>query len=261
MKPLPASAWLMLRCALQRPRGGELPSVSGHWQAPAINDWHRRRFNAQLGFPPEALPLSYHYLALQRAQLAWMLQPAFPYRLLGMVHIEQRLERVAPWQRELGYELHLEGRREGKRNLQLSVDITQQGVTVLRSSSLYRPPREGGNGRMPRERAPEAPPDETPLAHWALPADAGRRYALLSGDANPIHLGTWGARLFGMRSPIIHGAHTMARCEAALGGDAQRITIRFLKLLALPGEAALYRDGDGYTVWGAAGRCAELEIN
>lgn len=261
MTRLPPASWLLLRCALQRPAAGELPAVPGQWVAPAISAGHLRRFNHLLGFAAEALPLSYHYLALQRAQLAWMLQPGFPHRLLGMVHMAQTLERLTPWDRDAGYELQVDGQTEGRRHLLLRVALSQQGRVVLRGDSLYRPPREGGSGKPLRERAAETAPAVEPLARWALPANAGRRYAWISGDANPIHLGAWGARLFDLQAPIMHGAHTLARCEAELGGNAQRIAMRFLKPLALPGEAALYRDGDGYAVWGAAGRCAELELS
>lgn len=260
MKRLPPASWLLLRCALQRPAAGELPAAPGQWAGQAISPGHLRRFNRQLGFAPEALPLSYHYLALQRAQLAWMLQPGFPHRLLGMVHMAQTLERLAPWQRDAGFVLQVEGRPEGKRNLLLRAELSQLGRPVLRADSLYRPPRDGG-ARPLREGAAELPPPVEPLARWSLAAGEGRRYAWLSGDANPIHLCHWGARLFGLPSPIIHGAHTLARCEAALGTDAQRLAIRFLRPLTLPGEAALHRDGDGHAVWGAAGRCAELEFS
>jgi acyl dehydratase len=66
-------------------------------------------------------------------------------------------------------------------------------------------------------------------AEWALPQDAGRRYAALSGDWNPIHLWGWSARLFGLRQPIIHGAHSMARARAEL----ERLGGRPLQTLAL----------------------------
>jgi acyl dehydratase len=36
-------------------------------------------------------------------------------------------------------------------------------------------------------------------------ADAGRKWANFNGDFNPIHLYTWSAKLFGFRSPIVHG--------------------------------------------------------
>lgn len=265
MRTLPATAWpLLLRCGLQRAQaGGSLPAP-GQWQAGPLAAARRRRFNAELGFAPEAWPLAYHYLALQRAQLDWMLQPGFPHRLLGMVHLAQSLQRLGPWQAEAGYTLRLQGELEGlqgRQRLRLHAVFEQQGRTVLRAESLYLPPRDGE--RKPRKTAAEPEPEAPPRARWALPAGAGRRYAWLSGDANPIHLGRLGARLFGLRAPLIHGAHTLARCEAVLrpGGDAQSIAMRFLKPLSLPGEARLRAESQGYAVWGTAGRCAEFTLS
>lgn len=253
---------LMLRCALQRPQAGAaLDREPARWRAPALDAAHRERFNRELGFAPGSWPLSYHYLALQRAQLDWMLRPGFPYRLLGMVHMAQRLQRLAPWRADLGFELELRAEIEGKRNLLLRADFLQAGEAVLRAESLYRPPREAGS-RPLREPASERPPDAPPLAAWALSAGAGRAYAWLSGDFNPIHLSAWSAKLFGLRAPLIHGMHTLARCEAELAPQgAQQLHMRFLRPLSLPGQATLQREGEGFAVWGAAGRCAALELS
>ena len=101
-----------------------------------------------------------------------------------------------------------------------------------------------------------------PLASWSLPASAGRRYAGLSGDANPIHLGRLSARAFGLREPIMHGMHTLARCEAELqrltGAAPRRLQMQFLRPLPLPGWAQLREAINGYAVWGPAGCSASL---
>lgn len=265
MSPLPQHPfWLLLRAGLRRaPRPGPLPQEEASWHAPALDGAHRAAFARALGFPADALPLSYHYLALQRAQLDWMLRPAFPHRLLGMVHVAQQLERLAPWSAERGFALHLRAETEGKRNLLLHARFEQNGVPVLAARSLYRPPRDKGSKPL-RERAPEPPPAAPELARWDLPANAGRRYAWLSGDANPIHLWPWTARAFGLSSPIVHGMHTLARCEAALSrnGPVQRLRVEFLRPLALPGWAALHGpDDEGrFVVQGPAGRCAVVTV-
>lgn len=262
MKALPRfPLWLLLRCALQRSSpGAGLPGEAVQWQAPPLSRRQRARFNALLGFAPEVLPLSLHYLALQRAQLDWMARPGFPHRLLGMVHMAQSLERLADWQPQLGFTLQLRAHAEGKRNLRLAAEFHQQGRAVLRADSLYRPPRDPGS-RPLREPAAERPPAEAPLAQWALPAYAGRAYAWVSGDFNPIHLSAWSARLFGLHTPLIHGMHTLARCEAELApGGAQQLQMRFLRPLALPGHASLRADADGFAVWGPSGRCAQLAL-
>lgn len=259
---LPRQAWwLLVRAGLSARRsGGPMPAEPACWHAPALCPSRVAAFRAQLGFGAETeLPLSVHYLALQRAQLDWMLRPAFPFGLMGMVHMSQSLEALAPWNLKEPFEVHLRAVTEGKRNVRLEADLKQAGQPKVRASSLYRPPRDSA-ARPLRDRAPEAVPEVNPLAQWALPSHAGRAYAWLSGDANPIHLWTWSARPFGLSSPIIHGMHTLARCEAELArtqtAPLQRIELQFLRPLSLPGEAALYGDVSSFEVFSAAGRCA-----
>jgi acyl dehydratase len=65
---------------------------------------------------------------------------------------------------------------------------------------------------------------------WRVPGDAGRRYAAVSSDRNPIHLHALSARLFGQPKPIAHGMWLKARCLAALEGrvpEAADIQVRF----------------------------------
>lgn len=91
------------------------------------------------------------------------------------------------------------------------------------------------------------------LARWPLPAGAGRRYARVSGDYNPIHLWPWTARPFGFRAPILHGYATAARTAHALiaqrlRGDPaalRRMRIAFRAPLPLPSTACLLLKDDG----------------
>ena len=53
-------------------------------------------------------------------------------------------------------------------------------------------------------------------ATFSAPADIGRRYGLVSGDMNPIHLSAPSAKLFGFRQAIAHGLWTKARALAAM---------------------------------------------
>ncbi|MCZ8234563.1 MAG: MaoC/PaaZ C-terminal domain-containing protein [Inhella sp.] len=261
--PLPRHAWwLVLRAGLsgERPPGAALPQDVAHWHAPALNPSTVAAFHRHLGYGPETpVPLCLHYLSLQRAQLEWMLRPAFPHRVVGMVHMAQSITALAPWTLEAPFEVLLSARSEGKRNVRLNAELLQHGVPVVRAWSLYRPPREPG-ARPLRDRAPEPAPDTELQACWDLPANAGVAYAWMSGDANPIHLWPWTARRLGMAQPIIHGMHTMARCEAEwarAGGQAlQHLELQFLRPLALPGWAALYGEPAAFEVFGPAGRCA-----
>jgi acyl dehydratase len=82
---------------------------------------------------------------------------------------------------------------------------------------------------------------------WTVGGDVGRRYARVSGDANPIHLHPLAAKPLGQPGAIAHGMWTKARCLAALEGrlpDAYAVDVRFKLPLRIPGRAAFwYRDG------------------
>src|SRR5699024_7533951 len=96
-------------------------------------------------------------------------------------------------------------------------------------------------------------------AQWHLGADTGRRYAEVSGDRNPIHLGSVPAKLFGFQRAIAHGMYTAARAlspsgveHGAAGTDAFTWDVTFGRAVLLPGRVAFaVRAAEGET--GAAG--------
>lgn len=113
--------------------------------------------------------------------------------------------------------------------------------------------RTGGGGR-------ERPAAErldltgwTRVEEWTLDGGAGRRYARVSGDWNPIHLWPWTARPLGFRRPILHGFCTAARvahaaCARFWNGDPRalrRFRVAFRAPLALPGAAVLWMQDEG----------------
>jgi acyl dehydratase len=79
-------------------------------------------------------------------------------------------------------------------------------------------------------------------AQWRVPDDAGRRYAKVSGDVNPIHLSALTAKAFGFKRAIAHGMWVKARALAALSGrlpDALTVDVAFRKPLFLPSTVVL----------------------
>ena len=78
-------------------------------------------------------------------------------------------------------------------------------------------PTDGGTPAD--RRAFEAP---TPTGRWSLPADAGRRYAAVSGDVNPIHMSALSAKAFGFPRAIAHGMYTASRAFTEARVDLSR---------------------------------------
>lgn len=118
-------------------------------------------------------------------------------------------------------------------------------------------PRDGSRARS--AETPSATARET--AVWSLSRTAGRDFAVLTGDVNPIHWLAPAAKMAGFRSPILHGFSAMARAiealnRAVLVGAPSRLAgfdVRFLRPLALPARVALYVDRDAGRCWVADG--------
>ncbi len=135
------------------------------------------------------------------------------------------------------------------------------------SAAFLVRPREAASV-PPEERPADGAEDGEPpagweeLARWGLRAGAGRRYALASGDFNPIHLWGWTARPFGFRRPILHGFCTEAMVANALverrfRGDPtalRRLRVVFRAPLLLPARVRLLvGEEDGHQAFRVAG--------
>ena len=117
------------------------------------------------------------------------------------------------------------------------------GQEVWRSRSTYL-----SRGATAPEGAPEADVDvavgnlDPVAAVWQIPDDAGRRYAKVSGDVNPIHLSGLTAKAFGFKRAIAHGMWVKARVLGALSGrlpDTMAVDVSFRKPLFLPSTVTL----------------------
>jgi len=263
--PLPElNAATLLRALFKRRRrtpGARTPRTV--FRLDAIDPARLRRYRQALGFRDQGVPLTFYYLLAQRAQVATILDPGFPFRLPGIVHADNALRLAEAPQPDLPLQLSTSvairpPSDSGAVYAILDTVIEQEGRTVLtcRSSYLVVRGQRDGSGRVPARGA--ALPR---LAAWPLASGSGRAYARVSGDWNPIHLWTWSARLMGMKRPIIHGMHTMARACAELEDAAGRAVValdaRFKAPAALGSELALGADLDNGRF---AVRCGERTV-
>lgn len=99
--------------------------------------------------------------------------------------------------------------------------------------------RQEGRREIPEARL-------TPSVSLAMPAKAGRQYAKVSGDYNPIHLSQTMARWFGFRHAIAHGMYSLMRVVSVVerqeGMQAQQINARFVRPVFLPSVSGLAHD-------------------
>lgn len=139
--------------------------------------------------------------------------------------------------------------------------VAEQYVTELFRG--LEPPEERGE---PAPTVPDAARDGDPHeSSFAVAPDQAERYALASGDHNPIHLDEEAARAVGLPGRILHGLCTMALAgravEEVAGREPSRLAVRFSAPVAL-GEAVttrVWRADGGFTFEASAGDAVVLK--
>ena len=209
---------------------------------------HISAFKAEFEGLVSDYPLTFFYLLAQRAHLAMMLDKQFPWPILGMVHVANKMEWLGDYHPNLPLQLHVEiqiperaATRKRVRPMYI-VEFIQQGHCILRCESTYQ---VGGGNKASANRRMQSPSLELSqwqqLDIWHLDQASGRRYARLSGDYNPIHLHPWLSRWFGFNQPIIHGMYSVARIQADIerhfAKPVSSMDVVFKRPLALPNQA------------------------
>lgn len=232
----------------KRPQGAvRLPRVS--YQVADVDTAgeaaHLAAYQRLLGEPSsEVLPAGFlHVLAFPLAT-AVMVRGDFPLPLLGMVHLKNVARVLRPVR--LGETLEVrawaQDARAHRRGVQVDLvaevlvggELAYQGVSTYLAKGFTAPDGAAPAAESPREdwTAP------LPTARWKLGGGTGRAYGAVSGDQNPIHTSSLGAKAFGFPRAIAHGMYTAARALAEVGparrGDTYEWTVEFFKPVLLP---------------------------
>jgi acyl dehydratase len=244
--------------------GGTIPALEARL-APLVPDAaHLDAYRELCGFEPDGkLPVTFPHVLAGPLHLALLTGPGFPLKVLGLIHLHSRIEalRAIGQLEPVDLRCRVGGHRETPRGQEfdLVTEARTGGQLAWSETSTLLARRPGS--RPPRPPPGPAAPPGARGADWTLPADLGRRYARVSGDYNPIHLGAVTARLFGFRRAIAHGMWTLARVAAELqprvaaGGSVLEVAFKLPVLL--PGRVA-FREwpverGFGFALLDAAG--------
>ena len=212
--------------------------LAGRFQVDGIDRAHVARYRAFFDSPGQDVPLGYFYLLAQRAQLALMLDERFPHSIPGLIHTCNALRLQRQPRLDSPLELRVSvlpcpAGGDGQR-IAFAVDIRQEGREVATCGSEYKRPTK----RRSRPMVPDEWPAAVATIEWAVDKAGIRRYALLSGDCNPIHLSSLLARAFGLKQVIAHGMYSVGRAVACIERRTARpvvaITADFRRPVALP---------------------------
>jgi MaoC like domain len=212
--------------------GDALPDAVLTREAVEVDRDALREYDEVCGFRlSDVAPPTYLHVPAFPLAMELMTRGDFPFKVMGLVQIENRIEqrRAVRAGETVDLRVHAEGLRDHDRGRQFDIvsEAFADGVSVWREHSTYLR-RESSSSSGGSSRRESSPP--TGGAVWRIPGDAGRAYAGVSGDRNPIHLHGLTARVFGQPRPIAHGMWLEARCLAALEGrvpEAASIAVRF----------------------------------
>ncbi|HZY75209.1 MAG TPA: MaoC/PaaZ C-terminal domain-containing protein [Jatrophihabitantaceae bacterium] len=247
----PSLAPLYAKAAVTAPlhRGDSLPDTVLELAPQSIDPDHLAAYDRVCGFRfGDTLSPTYLHVLAFPLQVALMTERAFPFPLVGLVHVANAItmhrpvgvgEQVAFTVRADNLRPHPAGRQ-----LDLLSEVSVDGETVWSGRSTYL--RRGGKPpqRPSGERKPKAGPPTPSVASAQIrvPGDIGRRYGAVSGDRNPIHLSGLSAKAFGFPSAIAHGMWLKARTLATLEGrlpDAFTVDVSFKLPVLLPSTVAV----------------------
>lgn len=237
---------------------GLLPGGKGGDEALPESEYVRHRvtvdpaqlaaYNRVCGFRlGDELPATYPHVLAFGLQVSLMTERDFPFSLLGMVHVANRITQHRPVRTDEEFSLRVctQNLRAHEKGTQF--DVVSELIPSTADSPVWTDVstylRRGGGSGSGGQREQLAPP--TPDAVWRISDDIGRRYADVSGDRNPIHLHSLSARLFGFPSAIAHGMWTKAYALASFEGrlpQAYTVDVRFKAPVLLPAKA-------GFTSW------------
>jgi len=249
------------RAALNGPlrRGDSLPDTVYSLAAQAVDGQRLAAYQQVCGFRVgDELPPTYLHVLAFPLSVALMVQPSFPFPLVGLVHVANSITvlRSVRAGEQVSFTVQLADLRPHHAGRQLDVlaDAFVQDELVWSGRSTYL--RRGKSETTP-ERPKQAPADRSEpvgtMSQLRVPENIGRRYAAVSGDRNPIHLHALTARAFGFPKAIAHGMWLKARTLAALEGrlpEAFSVDVAFKTPVLLPSgiTIATAPEGAGWTL-------------
>lgn len=206
-----------------------------------------------------------HVLAFP-VSLSLMAHPRFPFPLLGLVHVKNSMlqhrpvrvgetvdvecsvRNIQPHRRGATFEAVSTLSADGQI---VATDVSTylaRGETARKIAALQE---EGASADGSRSEDRAAKREEfqppKPSARWKLGGDTGRRYAAVSGDANPIHMSALSAKLFGFNRAIAHGMYTASRAFSECLPDLSRPLrwdVEFAAPVMIPGTVWVAYDAE-----------------
>ncbi|RVW01330.1 MaoC/PaaZ C-terminal domain-containing protein [Rhodococcus xishaensis] len=204
----------------------------------------------------DTLPITYPFTLVFPTVMRLLTSREFPFPAIGSVHTDNLIEQHRPISvsEPLDLKVHAENMRPHPKGTQVDLvsEVSVGRELVWRQVSSFLKMHPTGAPKEPKaEHAEEVPPP--PTRTLRVDQKTIGRYAAVSGDRNPIHISSLGAKVFGFPGTIAHGMWSAAAALQPLEGRlpaAVTYAVRFGKPIVLPATVNLYTDPtpDGWDV-------------
>lgn len=187
-----------------------------------IDDKHLSAYRQICGFINDGhVPATYFAVLSQTLQMNLMASKSFPFAMLGLVHLYNKVTQHRPIldTEVVKLSVHLSNLRAHDKGQQFDfvTKVTSGDELLWEGVSTYLSRQKTTAGNSSKPKTPPTRLAITPSgihSELAIAEDTGRRYALVSGDFNPIHLHALTARAFGYPKALAHGMWLQARALA-----------------------------------------------
>ncbi|MFH7767065.1 MaoC family dehydratase [Acinetobacter sp. BSP-28] len=241
-KPYLAYPKVIQGLIFKKPKGEKvLPQVEYVVDSFKVDQKHLKAYNEVCGFKNNGyIPAIYLAVLSQSLQMHMMTTEAFPFAILGLVHIRNKIKqsRKVGTNEQLTLSCKFGELQPHDKGVQFDFITTAKvgNEVVMEGITTYL-----ARQKTDVKAAPKLVDNKIPAyelnAEWNVSENTGRRYALTSGDFNLIHIHAVTAKAFGFKQAIAHGMWSKAKALASLSlPDAYEVDVWFKLPLYLPSQ-------------------------
>lgn len=197
-----------------------LPQVEYVVDALKIDAKHLASYNEVCGFKNDGVvPAIYLAVLSQSLQMHMMTGEAFPFPILGLVHIRNTVTQMRPIKvnETLTLSCKFGELKPHDKGVQFDfITSVKAGNDVVMHALTTYLVRQKTDSKAEQKSKDDVVPAYVPVAQWSVAENTGRRYAAASGDFNLIHIHALTAKAFGFKQAIAHGMWSKAKALANL---------------------------------------------
>lgn len=257
--PKPYKAYAkVIQSLVQKPKKRDkvLPQAEYIVDQLVIDAKHLKAYNEVCAYKNNGtVPATYLAVLAQSLQMSMMTEEAFPFALLGLVHIRNIVRQTRPISatETLTLSCKFGDLRPHEKGLEFDfiTAASVAGKEVYSGVTTYLVRQKVDASAAKPAKVTADKPTYNLTENWSVPENIGRRYALISGDFNLIHIHALTAKAFGFKTAIAHGMWTKARSLAALGDlpAAYEADVQFKLPMFLPAKVSFAAKTGATTVF------------